>query len=77
MNVEVHGRYELELSARQCIHNGGWAAFARAVQRTGEGNANLSVLPYQQVLEHAIFATESAAISAAGGAAVALLRAAD
>jgi len=73
MRVENFGPYELELSAMQLIHNGGWAAFA-AVRKLDDGaDAPVHVLPYQHVVAHTVFATEAAAIAAARGAAVALL----
>jgi hypothetical protein len=73
MRVETFGPYQLELSAMQFIHNGGWAAFA-AVRKLDDGaDAPVHVLPYQQVVDHTVFATEAAAIAAARGVAFALI----
>ncbi|MBP0596242.1 hypothetical protein J8I87_42965 [Paraburkholderia sp. LEh10] len=73
MRVETFGPYQLELSARQFIHNGGWAAFA-AVRKLDDGaQAAVHVLPYQQVADHTVFATEAAAIAAARGVVVAMI----
>lgn len=74
MRVEKFGPYQLELSAMQFIHNGGWAAFA-AIHKLDDGAEVLvSVLPYQQVVDHTVFASEAAAIAAARGVAFALLQ---
>ncbi|CAG4904577.1 hypothetical protein [Paraburkholderia gardini] len=73
MRVETLGRYQLELSARQFIHNGGWAAFA-AISTTEDDAAPVDVLPLQQVMENAIFESEAAAIAAARGVVIALLK---
>jgi hypothetical protein len=73
MRVETFGPYQLELSAMQFIHNGGWAAFA-AIHKLDDGaDAPVNVLPYQQVVDHKVFASEAAAIAAARGVAFALL----
>jgi hypothetical protein len=72
MRVENFGPYELELSARQFIHNGGWAAFA-AVRKLDDGDVVVAVLPFQQVADHTVFATEAAAIAGARGAVVEII----
>ena len=73
MRVETFGPYQLELSAMQFIHNGGWAAFA-AVRKLEDGaDVPVHVLPYQQVVDHTVFATEAAAVAAARGVAFALI----
>jgi hypothetical protein len=73
MRVENFGSYQVELSARQFIHNGGWAAFA-AVRKLDDGaDVVVHVLPFQQVVDHTVFATEAAAIAAARGAVVEMI----
>jgi hypothetical protein len=68
MRVEIVGPYQVELSAMQFIHNGGWAAFA-AVRKLDDGaEVAVHVLPFQHVVDHTVFATEAAAIAAARGA---------
>lgn len=74
MRVETLGRYQLELSARQFIHNGGWAAFAAISTTEDAATAPVDVLPLQQVMENAIFESEAAAIAAARGVVIALLK---
>ena len=73
MRVEIFGPYQVELSAMQFIHNGGWAAFA-AVRKLDDGaDVSVHVLPFQHVVDHTVFATEAAAIDAARGVAVAVI----
>ncbi|MGF6757559.1 hypothetical protein [Paraburkholderia sp. GAS334] len=74
MRVETLGRYQFELSARQFIHNGGWAAFAAISTTDDTADAPVDVLPLQQVMENAIFESEAAAIAAARGVVIALLK---
>ncbi|MGF6782394.1 hypothetical protein [Paraburkholderia sp. GAS334] len=73
MHVEVLGQYRLELSAMQLIHNGGWTAYVGI--RTAEENhpAQPDLLPYQQVVDEAVFESEEAAIAGARRVALALL----
>ncbi|KAE8753686.1 MULTISPECIES: hypothetical protein [Paraburkholderia] len=73
MHVEVLGQYRLELSAMQLIHNGGWTAYVAI--RTAEENhpAQPDLLPYQQVVDEAVFESEEAAIAGARRVALALL----
>ncbi|CAG9235391.1 hypothetical protein PSAB6_620026 [Paraburkholderia sabiae] len=73
MRVENFGPYQLELSAMQFIHNGGWAAFASVRKLDDGAEAAVPVLPFQQVVDHTVFATEAAAIAAARGAVVAMI----
>ncbi|MEI6003274.1 hypothetical protein H3V53_41215 [Paraburkholderia bengalensis] len=73
MRVETFGPYQLELSAMQFIHNGGWAAFACVRMLDDGAEAPVHVLPFQQVVDHTVFATEAAAIAAARGAAFAVI----
>ncbi|WP_341317834.1 hypothetical protein WN982_22130 [Paraburkholderia sp. IMGN_8] len=73
MHVEVLGKYRVELSARQWIHNGGWAAYV-AIRTVEEDHpAQPDLLPYQQVVDEAVFETEAAAIAGARRVAMALL----
>ena len=73
MHVEVLGQYRLELSARQWIHNGGWAAYV-AIRIVEEDHpAQPDLLPYQQLVDEAVFETEAAAIAGARRVAMALL----
>ena len=73
MRVEMFGPYQVELSAMQFIHNGGWAAFA-AVRKLDDGaEVAVHVLPFQHVVDHTVFATEAAAIAAARGVAFAVI----
>ncbi|MDR3096391.1 MAG: hypothetical protein LBV73_04860 [Paraburkholderia sp.] len=79
MHTERLGHYEVELSARQFIHNGGWAAFAaihgRREEHDGhEGHAErAAVFPEQRVAGETVFASEAAAIAGARKAALAML----
>ncbi|RDK02696.1 hypothetical protein [Paraburkholderia lacunae] len=73
MHVEVLGKYRLELSARQWIHHGGWAAYV-AIRTVEEDHlAQPDLLPYQQVVDGAVFESEAAAIAGARRVAMALL----
>jgi hypothetical protein len=73
MHVEVLGQYRLELSAMQLIHNGGWAAYLaiRTIDENQQSQAGL--LPYQHVVDEAVFESEAAAIAGARRAAMAML----
>lgn len=83
MQTERLGHYEVELSARQFIHNGGWAAFAAIhahadeplAQHGGhdEHGGHAAVFPEQRVADETVFASESAAIAGARKAALAVL----
>jgi hypothetical protein len=73
MHVEVLGQYRLELSAMQLIHNGGWAAYL-AIRTVDENQQSQSgLLPYQHVVDEAVFESEAAAIAGACRAALAML----
>ncbi|CAD6535769.1 hypothetical protein LMG27952_03067 [Paraburkholderia hiiakae] len=71
MHTERLGHFEVELSARQMIHNGGWAAFAaiHAVEAAADEPA-AAVFPRQWVVDETVFESEAAAIAgcARGGA---------
>jgi hypothetical protein len=74
MQVEILGRFRLELSARQLIDNGGWTAFAAVRDAAdGEPQEHVSLLPFQRVVDDAVFASEAAALAAARRAAMALV----
>lgn len=73
MRVETFGAYQVELSARQFISHGGWAAFASVRKLDDGAEAPVHVVPFQQVAEYAVFATEAAAIDAARGAVVEMI----
>ena len=73
MRVEMFGAYQLELSARQFINHGGWAAFASARKLDDGADVPVHVLPFQHVVDHTVFATEAAAIDAARGVVVAVI----
>ncbi|HTR05613.1 MAG TPA: hypothetical protein VMJ11_02930 [Paraburkholderia sp.] len=74
MPTERLGHYEVELSARQLIHNGGWAAFAAIHAIEGEADDPASVFPHQRVVDETVFASEAAAIAGAREAAIAFLK---
>lgn len=77
MYTETLGRYEVELSARQLIHNGGWAAFAAihaAHEHDGESSDDFAA---QEVVDETVYASEAAAIAGARAAAMAFLKAGD
>ncbi|WP_042268584.1 hypothetical protein [Paraburkholderia heleia] len=75
MHTERLGHFEVELSARQMIHNGGWAAFAaiHAVEPAADASA-AAVLPRQWVVDETVFESEAAAIAGAREAALAFLK---
>ncbi|WP_413188629.1 hypothetical protein [Paraburkholderia sacchari] len=76
MHTEKVGHYEVELSARQFIHNGGWAAFAAihdSYGERGEQTECAAVLPEQRVADETVFASEAAAIAGARQAALVML----
>ncbi|MCP3717241.1 hypothetical protein [Paraburkholderia sp. CNPSo 3281] len=75
MHTERLGHFEVELSARQMIHNGGWAAFAaiHAVEPAADTLA-AAVLPRQWVVDETVFESEAAAIAGAREAALAFLK---
>ncbi|WP_395066041.1 hypothetical protein [Paraburkholderia silvatlantica] len=75
MHTERLGHFEVELSARQMIHNGGWAAFAaiHAVEPAADATA-AAVLPRQWVVDETVFESEAAAIAGAREAALAFLK---
>ncbi|MEJ8798270.1 hypothetical protein WKR88_18425 [Trinickia caryophylli] len=75
MKVEIHGRYRLELSAMQLIQNGGWTAYAAVRSAHEDAREQMSVLPYQRVVDEAVFASEAAALAAARRVAMALVSA--
>ena len=57
----------------QLIHNGGWAAYAAIRTVEEDSQTQPSLLPYQQVVDEAIFESEEAAIAGARRVALALL----
>lgn len=88
MQTERLGHYEVELSARQFIHNGGWAAFAAIRAHADETDPygeydehgahggrdeDAAVFPEQRVADETVFASEAAAIAGARQAALAVL----
>ncbi|CAG9254445.1 hypothetical protein [Paraburkholderia unamae] len=75
MHTERLGHFEVELSARQMIHNGGWAAFAaiHAVEAQAD-DAACAVFPRQWVVDETVFESEAAAIAGAREAALAFLK---
>ncbi len=78
MRVEIVGPYRLELSAMQLIDNGGWTAYAAVRSADGEDAdpPKISILPYQRVVDDAVFESEAAALAAARRVAIALVGAA-
>lgn len=78
MRVEIVGSYRLELTAMQLIENGGWTAYAavRNAEDEAAGEPKLSILPYQRVVDDAVFESEAAALAAARRVAIALVGAA-
>ncbi len=74
MQTEIIGRYALELSARQWIHNGGWAAFAAIHMLTDDDGEDADALPDQELCDEAVFQSEEAALAGARRAALAFLR---
>lgn len=73
MHVEVLGQYRLELSAMQLIHNGGWTAYLRIRAAEDKRETPPDLLPYQQVVDEAVFESEAAALAGARRVAMALL----
>jgi hypothetical protein len=73
MRVEILGRYRIELSARQLIENGGWTAYAAVRGAQEEGDAQLTLLPYQRVVGDAVFESEDSALAAARRVAMAFV----
>lgn len=73
MHTEVLGHYQVELSARQIIDHGGWAAFA-AIREVPADAAQAAVFPTQRVVDETIFESEEAAIAGARRVALAFLR---
>ncbi|WP_322009425.1 hypothetical protein [Paraburkholderia sp. J12] len=75
MHTETLGHYEVELSARQLIHNGGWAAFA-AVHELAEDTrgGELAGFVWQQLGDETVYASEAAALAGARAVALAFLK---
>ncbi|QGZ61677.1 hypothetical protein [Paraburkholderia acidisoli] len=75
MHTETLGHYEVELSARQLIHNGGWAAFA-AIHARAEPTDDGASTPFSREwrVDETVFASEAAAIEGARVAALAFLK---
>jgi hypothetical protein len=73
MRVEIVGSYRLELSAMQLIDNGGWTAYAAVRSAEDEGKTQLNLLPYQRVVDDAVFESKAAALAAARRVAIALV----
>lgn len=80
MHTEVLGHYQVELSARQIIDHGGWAAFAAIHEVSGgdtassQVGAHATIFPTQHVVDETIFESEEAAIAGARRVAIAFLR---
>lgn len=75
MHTETLGHYEVELSARQLIHNGGWAAFAAIHTRADHTEERASeAFSREWMVDETVFASEAAAIEGARVAALAFLR---
>jgi hypothetical protein len=77
MRVEMSGRYRIELSAMQLIENGGWTAYAAVRSAQEEGDAESTLMPYQCVVDDAVFASENSALAAARRVAMAFVDAAN
>ncbi|WP_233863549.1 hypothetical protein [Paraburkholderia adhaesiva] len=75
MQTERLGHYVVELSARQLIHNGGWAAFA-AIHAGGDEPREepQAAFPMHWMIDGTVFASEAAAIAGAREAALEFLR---
>jgi hypothetical protein len=79
MQTERLGHYDVELSARQLIHNGGWAAFAAIhapadeAQHAAFDEAH-AASPMHGMLDEAVFASEADAIAGAREAVLAFIR---
>ena len=80
MHTEVLGHYQVELSARQIIDHGGWAAFAaiHAVLPDDtpslQAGAHATIFPTQRVVDETVFESEEAAIAGARRVAIAFLK---
>lgn len=73
MHTEVLGHYQVELSARQIIDHGGWAAFA-TIHEVPASDAQATIFPMQRVVDETVFESEEAAIAGARRVALAFLR---
>ena len=73
MRVEILGPYRIEFAAMQLIENGGWTAYAAVRSAEEEGQAQLNLLPYQRVVDDAVFESEAAALDAARRVAIAVV----
>jgi len=74
MHTERVGRFEVELSALQLIHNGGWVAFAAIHTLEAVAGDPAAVFPRQRVVDETVFESEAAAIAGARQAALAFLK---
>ena len=80
MQTEVLGHYQVELSARQIIDHGGWAAFATIHEVPDDAAASAlaiaqaTIFPTQRVVDETVFESEEAAIAGARQVALAFLR---
>jgi len=77
MHTEMLGHYQVELSARQIIDHGGWAAFAAIHEVPPSRRADDSqatIFPTQRVVDETVFESEEAAIAGARRVALAFLR---
>jgi len=76
MHTEVLGHYQVELSARQIIDHGGWAAFAaiHEVPADEARESQATIFPTQRVVDETIFESEEAAIAGARRVAIAFLQ---
>ena len=80
MHTEVLGPYQIELSARQIIDHGGWAAFAAIHAVPSDDTQSLRidshtiVFQTQRVASETVFESEEAAIEGARRAAIAFLK---
>lgn len=73
MHTEVLGHFQVELSARQIIDHGGWAAFA-AIHEVPASDEQATIFPTQRVVDETVFESEEAAIAGARRIALAFLR---
>ncbi|HTH62817.1 MAG TPA: hypothetical protein VL689_22035 [Paraburkholderia sp.] len=74
MHTEVLGHFQVELSARQIIDHGGWAAFATIHEGSDDDARHATIFPMQRVVDETVFASEEAAIAGARRVALAFLR---
>lgn len=74
MHTEQLGHYEVELSARQLIHNGGWAGFASIHTRAPAQDADNAAFSREWMIDETVFASEAAAIEGARQSALDFLR---